>query len=65
MTDLSFRHQRLWSSRCTGGPPGSCGGPPGGGSEPPGGGGPPVGYLQLVFTIAILAPSPPGGKIAI
>ena len=43
MTDLSFRHQRLWSSRCTGGPPGSCGGPPGGGSEPPGGGGPPVG----------------------
>ena len=43
MTDLSFRHQRLWSSRCTGGPPGSCGGPPGGGSEPPGGGGPPGG----------------------
>ena len=36
MTDLRFRHRRLWSSRYTGGPPG-------GGSEPPGGGGPPVG----------------------
>ena len=43
MTDLSFRHRRLWSSRYTGGPPGSCGGPPGGGSEPPVGAGDPLG----------------------